>query len=655
MIVTFYKTKLSANNRCYDGTAYVNYLNSIKAEDKKEVDLEYDIIPNSNFYLPLVSANNQWQLYNYITFEYAGLKYGSFILSIQPLATDGTIEIRHTTDNWYYVMVNGLNVDFHGQCVRAHVNDLVHIGETSTRVPYFGTDMTNTLLKPEENAGTSCFDIHSYDIIPPTIKKGTSTEIKKHLRYIYVYINSPTQTGLTITGNKQYMYTNLKEDSGDNYRYTALYGYLAVGVIDQDGNICFYSGTADSTTGLDFTKYTTTLIKLQSDVITKICVTDIPPNNDTELDLYLNQPYIKTTVAEFSNADFSVELQNNGFPAKIQTIPVFVEKKITILKLGDYDFNFASDVYTDNYAFSGLLKQTYGDYFYSGIAKLKSSPYNVITLMDRTIEFSKFNIQNGLNVYLQMSPDLSNVWCTFDKIDNMNKKATFSSSICLSNFDNVVKKSYFDVADLAVAGLNAQKKVTNAGFDVANAAISTVSSFVGGMTNPKKLASSVVSTVQGGVNTSRAVVNLDYTKKIEDITLEKTKGQINNGSISSNTPTGFYSSSLNLPYATITIFRPNWMGEDIIGERLHRYGYNTVLQLDQVYKHHKRQNFNYIQTEDCDVNGVPLDIANDIEEMFNSGVHLWSGEVEKWDVPNWQENLRQWYDTSSNNVEVQNV
>ena len=97
------------------------------------------------------------------------------------------------------------------------------------------------------------------------------------------------------------------------------------------------------------------------------------------------------------------------------------------------------------------------------------------------------------------------------------------------------------------------------------------------------------------------------------------------------------------------------MGEDIIGERLHRYGYNTVLQLDQVYKYHKRQNFNYIQTEDCDINGVPLDIANDLENMFNSGVHLWSGEVENWEVPNWQENLRQWYDTSSNNAEVQNV
>ena len=112
--------------------------------------------------------------------------------------------------------------------------------------------------------------------------------------------------------NSLCIYTNLKEDMGNNYRYTALYGYLAVGVIDQDGNICFYSGTKDSTTGLDFTKYTTTLIKLQSDVITKICVTDIPPNNDTELDLYLNQPYIKTTVNEFSNADFSVEFQNNG-------------------------------------------------------------------------------------------------------------------------------------------------------------------------------------------------------------------------------------------------------------------------------------------------------------------------------------------------------
>ena len=103
MVVTFYKTKLSANNRCYDKAAYESYLQGC---EPKEVIIEQDITPNANFYLPTVSVTDKWQLYNYITFEYAGLKYGSFILSLQPLATDGTIEVTHTTDNWYYAKVN---------------------------------------------------------------------------------------------------------------------------------------------------------------------------------------------------------------------------------------------------------------------------------------------------------------------------------------------------------------------------------------------------------------------------------------------------------------------------------------------------------------------------------------------------------------------
>ena len=213
-----------------------------------------------------------------------------------------------------------------------------------------------------------------------------------------------------------------------------------------------------------------------------------------------------------------------------------------------------------------------------------------------------------------------------------------------TSFTPSVVRSYFDRYDLSIASINASKKITNSGFDVANAAIGTVSSFVGGLTNPKKLASSIAGTVQGGVNTARAVVNLDYTKKIENLTLEKTQGQITNGKISTNVPIGYYSIIARPSYNSYNFLGLNSIGIKQLTPLLHRYGYNTVLQLDEVYKNHRRKYFNYIQTEECDVNGVPLDIAQDIEEMFNSGVHLWSGEVENWEVPNWQDN-----------VEVQNV
>ena len=83
---------------------------------------------------------------------------------------------------------------------------------------------------------------------------------------------------------------------------------------------------------------------------------------------------------------------------------------------------------------------------------------------------------------------------------------------------------------------------------------------------------------------------------------------------------------------------------------LHRYGYNTPLQLDEIYKNHKRKFFNYFECSSCDIEGVPTDIAEDINTMFESGVHLWSGEVSNWNVPNWQEDVYEWIKAVKNNV-----
>ena len=39
--------------------------------------------------------------------------------------------------------------------------------------------------------------------------------------------------------------------------------------------------------------------------------------------------------------------------------------------------------------------------------------------------------------------------------------------------------------------------------------------------------------------------------------------------------------------------------------------------------------------------------------MFNSGVHLWSGEVEKWDVPNWQKDVIYYTESETGNNTMQ--
>ena len=106
MIVTFYKTKLSSQNRCYDKAAYDSYLESC---EKFTYEFKQSIIPNTVFYVSAKKADGsyyQWQLYNYVTFEYAGLKWGSFITKVQPIAANETVSIYHSTDNWYYLLEN---------------------------------------------------------------------------------------------------------------------------------------------------------------------------------------------------------------------------------------------------------------------------------------------------------------------------------------------------------------------------------------------------------------------------------------------------------------------------------------------------------------------------------------------------------------------
>lgn len=652
MIVTFYKTKLSANNRCYDGAAYENYLNSCK---KKAVTLKYDIIPNANFYLPLVTADNQWQLYNYITFEYAGLKYGSFILSIQPLATDSTIEVRHTTDNWYYVMVNGLNVDFHGQCVRAHVNDL----KDGKQLYTYNADLSNTLHKPEEQVSSFGFTADCQRINP-----------LEEYRYVYMLINNPNQTGISYPNGKktQRVISAFDVLMGSN-DYLVCPQLILFGLIDKDGNISF---ATDGTTevcienGNIKAEYMTKIENIQSDVVTNMLLTEVPmfpiingsvmkANNGYYFHLE-SKTFNKGTIDEYTltpdDITFKTSFSNlAGMPTNAMCFTDLDTAGKTV-KFKEYVVGFK--IY--NSVTPIKPKDDYNDYITNGIVKMHMSDYNVCYILDNFVDYNYMTIPEEYGhfvVFSSINMSLQNVDYYLDYTELTQGYSSGFSENINSSFTPSVTRSYFDRYDLSIASLNASKKIVNSGFDVANGLISGVSSFAKGLSNPAKAAEGMVGILQGGVNTVQATVNLEYTKKIENLTLEKTQGQITNGKISSNTPIGYYSIISRPTYNSYNLLTLNETGIKQLTPLLHRYGYNTVLQLDEVYTKHRRKYFNYIQTEDCDVNGVPLDIANDIENMFNSGVHLWSGEVEKWDVPNWQKDVRYYTESETGNNPTQ--
>ena len=85
---------------------------------------------------------------------------------------------------------------------------------------------------------------------------------------------------------------------------------------------------------------------------------------------------------------------------------------------------------------------------------------------------------------------------------------------------------------------------------------------------------------------------------------------------------------LKTPYNATTILK-----------HLALYGYNTYLHPHEVLKGHERKYFNYIKTNNANVN-IPYcstDIKLALEEMFNNGVWLWNNveEFMNYEVPNY--------------------
>ena len=77
----------------------------------------------------------------------------------------------------------------------------------------------------------------------------------------------------------------------------------------------------------------------------------------------------------------------------------------------------------------------------------------------------------------------------------------------------------------------------------------------------------------------------------------------------------------------------------VIAPNLHRQGYNTFLQIDEIYTNHVRKYFNYFKGADVNVSGLPQNWCDDIANMFNSGVTLWQSDVENYNRKNIQANI----------------
>lgn len=663
MKVRFYKTKLSGQNRCYDKGSYVNYLAKLAIEGKVlNYEAPNNVVPNTVFYVPRtftlsgVTAAYPWEEYNYITFEYDypitdvgkgkvhKVKYGAFITKVQQISVDGTVAIYHTTDNWYYLLMNDIDYGLHGQCVQAHVNDL--FTENNKLVP----KMVNTYMKPEYMTSTNGFTTEQTNVVEQTIISS------KNYHYIYIYVNNPNQTGFSWRSAG----TPSSDKIEDNVRQQVDYGYgnkirniglLMVGVVNDDGLCCFTISEEILTDGTNRTKdYKTYMLNLRSEVITRIVISDIPPNKYCSIKNVNDITgetvgYIYYNSTNPINVGLTTDLQ--GMPKVFGIMPEFSPTTLHITPV--YNLYGAPFVYTNKTELNILVDNTYENYLTYGLCKLYSPAYNPLIYNENAIDYSLVTSEDSRNLRVDISIgidcSLQYFYYYLDSLETIDKKSSFTYVNNTQSFVPTSTRSYFDTYDLSLASINRNKKFINYGFDLLSSATNVVTSAV---SDSKDKAARLANT---SIDFTQSVISSPLKYKAANLEYYRAKDQITNGKTASDTPFGIFATIGKTDISSMYITRLNKVGYDSLKDLMHRYGYSTMLQLDSVLKDHQRAFFNFVQATNVEVEGVPINVADDISSMFESGVHLWTvtyrnkvdgsgkefvGNVSDWEQPNWQ-------------------
>lgn len=623
MDVIFYKTKLSRQNRCYDINAYNAYLST---RQQKTITLSHEIIPNNPFYIETDEA--MWD-YNYITYTYRGYIFGAFIDSIRIQAISGSTQIIHTTDNWYFTLRNiGIeNIDFHGQCVRAHVNDVVQKGTN-----HYAT-LQNTTSSPEEIFNeANCIQF----LKEPTY----SWTYDKDIYWLYIYISNIDSLGPTGVGTYgqeiHYPFGNRKRISnlGLTLCYPvsyftpptvppADYSYLVGYYRDDDGAIGEFW-----------------LEDLTYSPITAMIISRIPPRGDLT---GFNNTGEKGLFPQSYLDNLRIRKATKSFPIPLNYVDTWTPSEF---KFSD-DTNYSLTLFADD----NLPHLTSAEDFRTwGCYKLHTSIYNPLRFGDNFINTLSCNKNDSF--YFSLTFDLTQS-VLFNPSDNYSEL----QGITLRNNSLVFAPNAINdywtrlnALQTSIAGQIKENKGIiqgiNNNYGIAKASISAA----GGVVNTlKNIGNS--DAISAGFSAAESALDVanqlqTYEQRQENAQLTTQSGQITQEIAShqyrAGTTTNSAISYFGLPSCDESALISgvwNIANFDAISKNLHRYGYNTFLQLDDIYFNHKRENFNYIKAADCEVVGVPTDVAIDLENMFLNGVHLWSGQVENFDVVNYQEGL----------------
>ena len=633
-VVNLYQsTKLNSSNRARTIEVYNWIFGETGAEP---YTIPKEITPlSSSVYLTSSGLRND---YDYLTFEYRGVKYGAFINAVVPLATADAYRIDFIVDWWYYTLANNIDFDIHGNCLRAHVNDFDYVDENGN---FKGATLKNTLLSPEVQVSYSNSHKSSYYM--------SNTPIG--LKYIYIYISNPSEgSGFNWKFFWDYdenvndyikdfyqIYKNVTDE--DNYLLNN--GLLICGVLTNDG-YCYFLGEEELQKPLTFR---VRLDEITSGDITSMYVSEVPPVKDASIKSYL---YIDSLGQEFTcyyidygQAKLYVrdrELVVSGNVA----IPLIEGFKtgfyVTKIFDGEYSFDMSRRFFNKNSVVTRI--DNFNRYLNEGIVKSNSQVYNDVVYCNNiidTINTDKIVIRHSIdgqytyailsNAFLSYNQaviieDFRAIFAPDTVIDFWTLQQAKITSLSLKNEEFNL---YFGGAtDIFMS----QSSIVKAGFNVA-----------GSWGTPQMgsaIAQAAETSVKANLDTAKSIVNMVQQGEILKEKKFLNDMQAKHG-ITRCVPTGYYCTATEIANFTLNITEPSFESRHKINTDLHRYGYITFLLLEDVLSNHKREKFNYIKAENIDIHGLSLEVANSISEMFENGVHLWNTyDVGNYNVANWQ-------------------
>lgn len=634
MIAKFYKLKISPQNRFYNKAAYEAYLTD--ANVLFTYTYKNDIIPDQPFYLSRNTVENAKLLYNatYVTYDINGLMYGAFITEAQPLAPNGKqYRLNQVVDWWYFALFNEYDMHFHGSCERAHVNDI----DQETKLP----TLINTLPVAEFAISNYAKTLAANRLIN---FRGVYIDGKRenNFTFLYIFFNTPSKIDITMATHKEQVY----QTSSGGYHTSQGFTYVFL-----------YNKLSGFVYPLNIDQPPTSINDITNENITSMCISDlfVEPRGDYTITKSGDERYtVSFSSSKYGISSHTYNKEDGSLPKKLSFI--YYDFDDIMPNLNTSLFKAVWEIEDDelltatiNPATPVIKQTTYNSYIEKSVIKQYANVYVNKSINGTAFDIFKIRFNNSTPpVSIYLTPDLSTYLVRFNGAQGgpryyQNELAVNNSSY----FKPDTVNDYWTRLNAKQTGISAKQIEIGA----INSAIQNATKIVGtgakAITSLQSGSAPDVGAIIDGVGSIAGNIagikqaNLSYEQagNMQEIA-EK---QYNDGKIRSDSQIGPYlQSSIFSEIYLLEYYAENYKPLQI---DLHRYGYNTFLQIDDIYEHHQREHFNYFKAADIEVTGVPQFIADDIENMFKRGVHLWTRDIEEFENgTNYQLGL--WEDTN---------